>query len=231
MEESVNKKKIFAWSIAALIVLAIYVWMSTPMVVTVAGTGEVVVPADKIQISMTATQIDNSALAASQKLKDKVEALKQVLYDNRATDENITVSELRIVPAGTVIAGASGYQATVAILAEFPGISILDTNTFIPLLYERGASLVTQPVLKVIDEEKYEQEALKEALADAREKAKNVGNRKLRFIRRVGAITVSANPTQGTSTTGAGEQKEADLMDTGRYFKILKAVTVTYRMW
>lgn len=71
-------------------------WVTTPMLVTVTGTGSVVVPATSASISITVSSAQNTVAAALTDAQTKVSAVKEVLIKNNVQAEEISVSQVQV---------------------------------------------------------------------------------------------------------------------------------------
>jgi len=211
--------------------LIFYVWITNPMTVTVTGYGDADVPANSAIISLTVTDIDVSATQAQANLERKVQEIKKAMIEGGVDPAKLVQSQIQILPASTVSPGASGFAATATLGG--PTGNIQNIGALTSTLYERGASLVAQPVLRNENMESLESDAMKMALKDAEEQASNIGTQNWRFFKRVGAVVQAETPTTGTFTTETQDDAEAGLgkIITPNSFKISKAVQVTYLIW
>lgn len=203
-------------------------WASNPLEVTVTGVAAVDVPATSAIMSLTTSHINDSPIMAQANLEEKLEVLKRTMADNGVDQNKLIQSQTQIVPASSLVPGSTGYAATATLGG--PTTQLDRLGTLSGLLYERGAMLVSQPVLQNADSAKLESQALKDALKDAQKQAASIGNKNMRFFRRVGAVAQVETPTTGTFTS-EGEVREGDEVAPADTFKIAKAVRVTYLMW
>lgn len=211
--------------------LIFYVWITNPMTVTVTGYGDADVPANSAIISLTVTDVDISAAQAQANLEQKVYEIKKTMTEAGVDPAKLVQSQTQILPASTVSPGASGFAATVTLGG--PTGNIQNISTLTSTLYERGASLVAQPVLQNENIESLEADAMKKALKDAGEQAGKIGTQNWRFFKRVGTIIQAETPKTGTFTTETQGGAEAGLgkIIAPNSFKISKAVQVTYLIW
>lgn len=211
--------------------LVFYVWITNPMTVTVTGYGDTDVPANSAIISLTVTDIDISASQAWANLEQKVQEIKKTMVEGGVDPAQLVQSQIQILPASTVSPGASGFAATVTLGG--PTSNIGNISALTSTLYERGASIVSQPVLKNENIESLESDAMKKALKDAGDQAKSIGAQNWRFFKRVGSVVQAETPTTGTFTTETQNDAEGGLgkIITPNSFKISKAVQVTYLIW
>ena len=221
-----NGKKFLLWGLAFILGLMIYIWINSPMVVTVTGTGEVVVPAESATLSFSVSASDANPAGAIAAVKARAEVIRTMLIGSAIAQSDIAESQMRVVPASAVIQGASGFQAVITMGVKTVRVS--DTASLISSLYASGASLVSQPVISVDNKEELEQQAFQEALNDAKKQAGAIGFKNLKFIRKIIAVSQVTSPSTSTVTSKGETTAEA----TQPYvFKIVKAVSVSYKMW
>lgn len=218
----------FRQILVIIIGVLFFAWITNPVEVTVTGVASVDVPATSAIISLTTSEINDSPTLAQANLEQKIQLLKQTLTENGVDAQKLIQSQIQIIPASSLVPGATGYAATATIGGPTSQIDKLGTLT--SLLYERGATLVSQPVLQNDDIENLESQALKDALKDAQSQAGSVGTKNLKFFRRVGSVAQVDTPTTGTFTS-QGISEEGSEVTPPNTFKIAKAVQVTYLMW
>lgn len=216
-------------SIAAVMIF--WVWISSPMLITVTGTGEVSVPATNATISLTLSSTDNSISTAVTSLQVKADAMRQFLITKGVAESDIAQSQVTAVPAGLITAGATGFQARISMAAKTTHVA--DVSSLVADLYTNGALVVAQPVLSVENQSKLDQEALDKALKDANSQAFKLGLKNWKIIKKVVSISQVSSPTTSTSTTKADNatENENTVAALNGVFKILKAVSVSYKLW
>jgi len=216
-------------SIAAIMIF--WVWISNPMLITVTGTGEVSVPATNATISLTLASTDNSISTAVTSLQVKADAMRQFLITKGVAEGDIAQSQVTAVPAGLVTAGASGFQARISMAAKTTHVA--DVSSLVADLYTNGALVVAQPVLSVENQSKLDQEALDKALKDANSQAFKLGLKNWKILKKVVSISQVSSPTTSTSTTRVDSATEDanTVAAINGVFKILKAVSVSYKLW
>lgn len=224
-----DSRKWWRWVGVGVVLLLVYYFVSHPLEVTVTGTGEASVPATEAILSLNATEINNSPVVAVGNLESKVATLKQALIENGVEAGEIIESQVAVVPASSVVPGAQGYAASVTLAG--PTKQVDQVATLTGLLYERGATVVSQPVLRNQDQKKLEKEALSEALKDARSQAGAIGTRKWKFIRMPGEIVQVDTANTSSFTSESMGEEEGVGVTASDTFKISKVVQVTYRMW
>ena len=92
---------------------------------------------------------------------------------------------------------------------------------------------MNQPILTVENQDKLEDQAVKDAFKDAKKQAFQMGLKNFKFIKKAIALTEQSSSTTSTATTKADietqqENQEASL---NGVFKIVKVVTISYKMW
>ena len=225
---SMNWKKILILTGIILVIVILWTYISSPMVVTVTGSGEVSVPATSATVSFTLSDTDNSIQNAVNAVSAKADSMRTYLTGKGVADGDIAQSQVTAVPANLVTAGASGYQATISMAAKTTHVT--DVSGIVSDLYANGALVVAQPILSVDNQNSLDQQAFNSALADAKSQAWNIGLVNWKFIQKIISISEVSSPTTSTSTT------KADVLATGAaatngVFKIVKAVSVSYKMW
>ena len=217
-----NWKKILLLTGSVLVIIAGWIYFANPMVVTVTGSGEVSVPATNATVSFTVSSSDNSIAAAVASVSAKADVMRNYLKSKGIAEGDIAESQVTAVPAALVTTGAQGYQATISMAAKTVHVSEVDG--LVADLYTNGALVVSQPVLSVENQGALSQQAFDSALADAKSQAAAIGNKNLRFVRKIVSISQVSSPTTSTSTT------KADTSLNG-VFKIVSAVSISYKMW
>ena len=93
--------------------------------------------------------------------------------------------------------------------------------------------MVSQPVLSAGDQKKLEDEAFDQALKDAKTQAGKIASKNWKFIKKIIALTQQSSASIATATSKADTLTEANNQQTAQngVFKIVKAVSVSYKMW
>lgn len=219
----------FRQILVIIVGVVFFAWITNPLEVTVTGVADVDVPATSAIVTLSTSEINDSPLLAQTTLEQKIQSLKQTLTDNGVDPQKLVQSQIQIVPASSLVPGTTGYAATATLGG--PTTQIDNLGTLTALLYERGATFVSQPVLQNDDIDKLESQALKDALKDAQSQAGSVGTKNLKFFRRTGSVAQVDTPTTGTFTSQGISEEEDPEVTPPNTFKITKAVQVTYLMW
>jgi uncharacterized protein YggE len=224
-------KKVLTYAIAFIVLLIVWVYASSPLVVAVTGSGEVSVPATNATVSFTLSSNDNSIGAAVASVQGKAISMRAFLQKSGVAEGDIAESQVTAVPAALITAGATGFQATISMAAKTTHVS--SVGNLVSDLYINGALVVTQPVLSVENQDKLDQTALDSAMKDAESQAAKIGNSNWKFIRKIISISQASSPATSTSTTKADTLTTANnsTAATNGVFKIVKAVSVSYKMW
>lgn len=207
--------------VALIVALIIWVWVSSPMIVTVIGVGEVNAPATDATVSFNLSTSNTSVQTAVSNTNAGALLMRTYLKNQGIAETDIAESQVTVSPL-TLSGGSPRYQATIAMAAkttDVTGISTLISN-----LYANGASSVSQPILSVDNQTTLDQKAFDAALKDAKTQASAIGNKNLKFIRKIIAVSQVNSPSTSTATT-------KDETSINGVFKIVKAVTVSYKMW
>ncbi len=226
-----NTKKILLVVGSIVAATVFWVWVSSPMVVTVTGSGEVSVPATNATISLTLSSNDSSISSVVAAVQAKADSMRQYLISKGVSEGDIAQSQVTAVPAGLVTAGAAGFQARISMAAKTTHVS--DVSSLVADLYTNGALFVAQPVLSVENQDKLDQEAVDKAMKDARSQAFKLGLKNWKIFKKVVSVSQVSSPTTSTSTTKADSATENTntVAALNGVFKIVKAVAVSYKMW
>jgi uncharacterized protein YggE len=153
------------------------------------------------------------------------------LISQAIPEENIIESQVVAVPAGLVTAGASVFQAQIAMSAKTAHVTGI--NDLVATLYANGAYAVSQPVLFVENEQPLDQQAYNSAMQDANRQAGAISLQNWKFIRKIIDINNQSSGTTSTSSSKADVATGAKtpLANQNGVFQITESVTVTYKMW
>ncbi len=227
------KKKLFGvigMAVAVIVIGFLWTWATSPMIITVNGIGEVTVPAEAATISFTVQASSNTAQGAIEQVKNSSTAVTQILIASGISQSDIAEAQVTVVPATTAQAGV-GYVASITMAAKT--VNVANINNLIATLYGSGVTLVSQPVLSVEDKDDLEQRALDLAMKDAKKQAGSIAWKNLKPIRKIISITQASSSSTSTATSKADAETEATTEDgaINGVFKIVKAVSVSYKMW
>ena len=211
--------------------MLLWTWLNSPMIVTVTGTGEVSVPATSATVSFSLTSTDASVQGAIVAVKGKAAAVRGMLKASGISEEDIIESQLTVVPASLIAQGASGFQAQVVMSAKT--IHVTAISDLISNLYDQGVSVVSQPVLAVEKMDELEAKAMDQALKDAKSKASKIALKNWKLVKKMIALTQQSSASTATATSKADTLTEANDQQAAQngVFKIVKTVSVSYKMW
>lgn len=214
-----------------LAVLIIWQFVSSPMVVTVTGTGKVSVPATNATVTATISVNSDSAQNAITSAKSRAASIKSMLVSSGVAESDISESQITSYPAGLVTAGATGYQAALQIIAKTNHVSTI--GDIVANIYAAGASLVAQPVLSVENQNALEAQASSAALKDAKSQVGKIALKNLKLIRKMVAYYEETGATTSTTTSKAdiSTQSNNQLAAQNGVFEITKSVSVSYKLW
>lgn len=212
-------------------VLILWQYISSPMVVTVTGTGKASVPATSATVTTTISVNSDTAQNALLGVRTRVEDIKAILVASGIAESDISISQITTYPAALVTTGATGYQAAIQITSKTVHVSTV--GDLVASLYAAGASLVAQPVLNVENQSQIESEASNMALKDAKSQVSKIALKNLKLIRKATAMYESTSDTTSTTTSKADTTTSIknDLAATNGVFEIIKSVTVSYKLW
>jgi len=232
METATNPwKKYLGYSLAAITFLFAYSWINSPMIVSVTGVGEVSAKAETATLTFTLSSNAGNPQEAVNAVKTNVAKIKTTLATSGIPESDIFESQISVLPASAVVAGGTGFQATLSMGIKTVQLNNLDglTNN----LYSMGAVVVTQPVLSVGGIETLEKEAYNMAIKDAKKKANGVALSNWKLLKKIVLVEQSQTQPTSTVTTKADSvaQIEKDLTPEDGLIKISKVVSVSYKMW
>lgn len=224
-------KKYFGYLIFALGLLLAYQLISSPLIITVTGLGEVSAKAENATLTFVLSSNGDSAQSASDKVIETSKKIKDTLKTTGIPESDIYEASTAILPASSIVAGATGYQATLNMGVKTTQVNNLDGLT--ASLYTQGAIVVTQPMLSVGDKEKLEMEAYNLALKDAKKQANNVSLKYFKLLKKIVLVQESTTSPSSTVTTKADSVTQIDknLSPEDGLIKISKVLSVSYKMW
>lgn len=212
-------KKVWLIGLAVIVAVVFGMWVFSPAEVVVTGTGMVSVPATSATFNVTVNVVADSANTALSDLRNKVSTVQKQLAEMNIRPDDITESQITLTPAAAVVAGAKGFQAITTLnvkTTNIPQVAEMMVN-----MYASGATIVSQPVVSREDQDKLEQEALTDALKDAKNNlSQTVG---WRPINKIIGISQASSGNTATSTKVVADNKGS--------FEVTKAVQVVYRVW
>ena len=224
-------KKYSLYALGIFLLIFVYSWVNSPLVITVTGVGEVSAPAENAVLTFSLIASKDNPNDAVTEVKANVARVKESLKTFGVGDSDVYESQVTVVPAGAVVAGATGFQATVSMGLKVNSVTSLDSLT--ASLYGLGATVVSQPQLSVKDSQKLEDEAYQLALKVAKSKATTVAFKNWKLIKKIVLIQESQTPTTTTVTKQANDVDSAELNvdpNTG-LIKFSKVLAVSYKMW
>lgn len=219
-------KKYLGYSVAVLAIIFAYSWITSPLIVSVTGIGEVSAPAQKATLTFTFSSNGNNPQEANSNLKSNILKMKQNLTPLGIIESDFFESQTSILPATS-----GGFQASTSMGINTDQVTNLDN--IISNLYSNGAVVVTQPILSVGDIETLEKNAYNLAIKDAKKKAWNISFSNLKLIRKIVLIEQSTTDPTSTITSKADtvSQVEKNISPDDGLIKIKKVVSVSYKMW
>lgn len=219
--------------VAGVVLMGLWQWVSSPLLVTVTGVGEIDMPVNNAIISLVLTANRPNPTEAITVVNTKALVMKDTLIDYGIGQEDLTSSQVSVTPV-TTEAGMQ-YQAVLAMGAKLTDYS--RASDLIAVLYTNGADYISQPVMSVEDQKAAEAQATELALADAKRQVGEIGWKQIKLVRKMVGVTHS--PT-GASSTVTASQVEAGVVSpdeppvlpaTTNSIKVRKAVSVSYKMW
>lgn len=224
-------KRYLGYSFAALALIFAYSWITSPMLVSVTGQGEVTAAAETATLTFTVSANSDSPQAALAQVKETSNRIKQNLATTGIPESSVYESQAAVVPASAVVQGGTGFQATISMGIKTGQVNNLDG--IINNLYSQGAAIVSQPVLTVGNIAELERQAYNMAIKDAKKKAGSVALSNLKLFRKIVLIQESQTQPSSTVTTKAdtASQIENNISPDDGLIKISKVVSVSYKLW
>lgn len=224
-------KKYLTYTLAILALIFTNAWISSPMVVTVLGSGEVSSKAETATLTFSISSNGDNPQVALTNLKSTTEKIKQTLSTSGIPESDVFESQAQVLPASAVVSGATGFQASTSMGIKTDNLNSLDG--MINNLYSLGAVVVSQPVLTVGDIESLEKEAYDLAIKDAKKKANSVAFSNWKLIKKIVLIEQSQSEPSSTVTSKADtiSQVEKNISPDDGLIKIKKVVSVSYKLW
>jgi uncharacterized protein YggE len=191
----IDNKKILMLGLAVIVMIFVGIWVFSPTDVVVTGIGKVSVPATSATFNVTLTTTNDSASEALKQLRDKIAQVKKSLVEINIDPANITETQITLTPAAAVVANAKGFQSIVTLNVKTSNVAMV--SEIVVNMYAGGATVVSQPIVSVEDEDMLESQALKEAMKQSK-KALNETVGLLRPIRKIVNIQQASS---GNATT------------------------------
>ena len=218
-----NRRYVFGF-LAILFLFFVYRYVTNPLVVTVTGTGKVTVPASSARLSVSLVETGNDVDKVEQSIKAKVAAVRLSMVTNGVNEMSMSQSQMQITPLSTLVSSANGYSAQVNIAGQVSDVSNL--SALVVKLYQSGASIVSQPVIEVENQQDLENQALKMALSDADKNLKMISRLKMKLFKKT--ISVSQASSGNASTISKVTENNGS---TGTSIEVAKAVSAVYQLW
>lgn len=224
-------KKYLLYALIAVVAIFSYEWISSPMVITVTGVGSVSAPAESGSLTFSLSANADSPENSLNSIKNNVIKVKSSLGQLGIPESDIFESQASVVPASTVLPGATGFQSTVSMGLKTKKVTIMDR--IIATLYSNGATVVSQPVLTVQQKDKMERDSFNLAFKDAKSKAWALQLSNFKIIKKVVLVQESQNQSASTVTTKADttSQVTGNVSPNDGLIKVNKVVSVSYKMW
>jgi len=219
-----NNKKYLVGLFALIIGFFVYRYITNPLVVTVSGTGKVTVPASGARLSVSIVETGDDVNKVEEAIKAKIAAVRLSMVTNGVNEKSLSQTQMQIMPLSAVVSGAKGYSAQVNIVGQVSDVSNL--SGLVVKLYQSGASIVSQPVIEVENQQELENAALKMAMADADKNLKMVSRLKMKLFRKT--VSVQQASSGNTSTATKVTENEGNV---GTSIEVAKAVSVVYQLW
>lgn len=199
----------FTLVLASILVLgASLVHAQSDRTITVLSTGTATAVADRAQLQLTVSSMDQTAVALFVKQKDVVARLKSALVKAGVKSSDISESPIRLLPnyeygqAGTRIIG---YRAETPLTVNVDNMAGLPQ--LIDLAASSGASMVTLGSFSKSGSSSLHDEALKDAVDGARTEASALAKEMGRTLGDIISIT-QVEDAAGAAKGGGREEEE-----------------------
>jgi uncharacterized protein len=214
-----------------LVLMVLWQWVTSPMIITVIGTGEVNVPATNATVTFAVLSNDQTAQGAISSVQTNAEGIKSFLKTKGVTEADIATSQVTASPLSLTTVGGTGFQASITMSAKT--IHVADVGDLVSSLYSNGATAVSQPVLSVENEESLDMQAYNSAMKDANKKASGIALKNWKLIKKIINVASQSSGTTSTATSTADTLTQAhdSVAAQNGVFKIVEAVSVSYKMW
>lgn len=140
--------------------------------IVVNGTGEVRVSADTAVISLGVNARDKDVLKAQQKVNETIAAIRAALIEKGVKEENINTDFINIYPLYDYSSDQeqlAAYNASSTLAIKVTDME--SVGTLIDVAFAAGANTLNGISFSASDTEEAETEAMKKAVADAKNKA------------------------------------------------------------
>lgn len=158
--------------------------------ITVNGTGEVRVSADTAIISLGVNARDKDVLKAQQKVNETIAAIRAALIDKDVKEENINTDFINIYPLYDYSSDQeqlSAYNASSTLAIKVTDME--SVGALIDVCFAAGANTLNGISFSASDTEEAKTEAMKKAVADAKNKAEILAEASGLKITRIENIT------------------------------------------
>lgn len=219
-----NNKKYLVGFFALVVGFFVWRYISNPLVVNITGTGKVTVPASSARLSVSVVETGDDVDKVESAIKAKIAAVRLSMVTNGVNEKSLSQTQMQITPLSAVVSGTKGYSAQVNIVGQVSDVSNL--SVLVVKLYQSGASIVSQPIIEVENQQDLENQALKMAMSDADKNLKMVSRLKMKLFKK----TVSIQQASSGNTSTITKITETD-GNSGTSMEIAKAVSVVYQLW
>jgi len=229
-ESTFSPRKLMTGLVSLVVTIIVLVWYLNPLVVTVTGTGEVTVKPEKATVSFIVSTTAADANDVIGAVKAKVTQITEAIALYGIGEENITQSQVSVIPPALLGTGATNYSATVTMSVDITDYS--NVNSLVAFLYSNGVSYVSQPVLSVADSSGLEQEAYNLAVKDAAKKASKIALKNLKFFKKKVLLSETTSVPSSSNISKVSEMDQTDTEGiTSDTYKATSEVSLTYKMW
>lgn len=216
-------KKYLPLLLSVFVFLVLYQWITSPLVTTITGVGEVSAKAETATVTFAFSLNGDSAKSATDSAKGVSSRIRKMLKDSGVSENDIYESSVVVLPASSVVRGAGGFQATLNMGLKTTKIN--EINNLVSSLYSEGAVVVTQPVLSVGNKAKLEDEAYNLALKDAKSQSTKLSLKYMKLFKKIVLVQESTTSPSSTVTSKADSSPDDGMI------KISKVLSVSYKLW
>ena len=158
--------------VATLVMVLICTLAVAETKIVVNGTGEIRVSADTAVISLGVNARDKDVLKAQQKVNETIAAIRAALIEKGVKEENINTDFINIYPLYDYSSDQeqlAAYNASSTLAIKVTDME--SVGTLIDVAFAAGANTLNGISFSASDTEEAETEAMKKAVADAKNKA------------------------------------------------------------
>ena len=212
-KEGISMKKMIALILSAALLLGISSALAETEI-TVSGTGNIRISADTAVISLGVNARDRDVLKAQQKVNEAIASIRKALIEQGVKEENITTDFMNIYAIYDYRNDQeelSAYNANSSLAVKVTDMDIV--GKLIDAAFAAGANTLNGISFSAANPEEAENEALREAVTEARKKAEILAEASGLKITGIESIS-EGSVFSHENTIGNVRAKGMDMMET-----------------